>query len=82
MWLPPPGVSVVSGGNTRTWPHGDFGVCGNRADDPNPRWLTPRPIQATYTEGDVVRRRLPYCALALLTSLLSKLYCQKAIANL
>ncbi|GFR47249.1 hypothetical protein Agub_g8935 [Astrephomene gubernaculifera] len=48
------GVAVVSAGSTLTWPFGAYSVCGNRADDPNPRWMVPRPIQATYYEGDII----------------------------
>lgn len=45
----------MSGSFTRLWPNGLYSVCGNAYNDPEPkRWMQPRPVQATYTEGSVV----------------------------
>lgn len=44
----------MSGGFSRLWPRGLYGVCGDRHDDPAPRWMVPRPVSAVWVEGQEV----------------------------
>lgn len=46
------GVAYVGAGSR--WPHGRWGVCGDRWDASPQKWLAPRAVSASYTAGQAI----------------------------